>query len=92
MRDQDTANLMIMAGGTLYLIGSTGLITVWNESHLIDTPSAATLYLGLLTICIGIMIGKYRLIFKAIALMVLSLGLVYGFLYILSRLGLTTLQ
>jgi hypothetical protein len=76
--EKNDANTIIMAGGTLYFIGCVGLFTNWKSHYMIDTTSTVTLYLGLLTTCIGILLIDNYILFKAFALIGIALILAFG--------------
>jgi hypothetical protein len=78
----DDATTIIMAGGTLYLIGCVGLFTNWKAHQMIDTAPSVKLGLGLLTICIGILLIDNYLLFKAFAVIGIALILAYGVAWI----------
>lgn len=77
MKKED-ASTIILAGGTLYFIGCVGLFTNWKTHQMIDIASAATLGLGMLTMCIGILLIENYLIFKIFALIGIGLILAFG--------------
>jgi hypothetical protein len=74
---KDDANIIIMAGGTLYFIRCVGLFTNWKTHQIIDTASAVTSGLGLLTTSIGILLINNYLLFKAFALIGIALILAF---------------
>jgi hypothetical protein len=80
--EKDDANAIIMIGGVLYFIGCTGLLTYWKTHNIIDTASAATLFLGLLIACVGILLINNYLFFKAVALIGIALILAFGLAWI----------
>ena len=80
--EKDDAKTIIMAGGALYFIGCVGLFTSWKTHQIIDTTSAVTSGLGLLTTCIGILLIDNYLLFKAFAVIGIALILAYGVAWI----------
>jgi hypothetical protein len=80
--EKDDANTIIMAGGTFYFIGCVGSFTNWKTHQIIDTASAVTSGLGLLTTFIGILLINSYLLFKAFALIGIALILAFGVAWI----------
>jgi hypothetical protein len=78
----DDATTIIMAGGTLYFKGCVGLFTNWKTHQTIDTASAVTSGLGLLTACIGMLLIDNYLLFKAFALIGIALISAFGVVWI----------
>jgi hypothetical protein len=70
-------NIIIIVGGTIYLIGCAGLITDWNSHYMVSTLSAAITSLGLLVVCIGILMIDNYLFLKAFALMGIFLIMIF---------------
>ena len=73
---------MVIVGGTLYFIGCTGLFSNWKTHQIIDAASAATFYLGLLIICVGILSIDNYLLFKSFALIGIALILAFEIAWI----------
>jgi hypothetical protein len=82
MKNED-ANNIIIVGAILYFIGCFGLFTNWKTHQIIDTASAVTSGLGLLTTCIGILLIDNYLLFKAFALIGITLILAFGVTWII---------
>jgi hypothetical protein len=82
MGERIDENVVIMAGGIVYLIGSAGLITHWNSYHMINVPAAAISSLGLLVACVGVLLVDNYLFLKAVALIGIALILAFGFAWL----------
>ena len=79
---KDDANTMVIAGGTLYFIGCVGLFSTWKTDQITDPASSATFCLGLLIACVGILLIDDYLLFKAFALIGITLILAFGLAWI----------